>query len=108
MSPFMVYTWGMHQMTGHELKEERMKRGMTYAAFGEWLAARINRDKPEDQQVRPYTRQRVYEWESGAKDVPDKIEVVILRERLEHLMAEPQRVAPKAPVRDPDREREER
>ena len=92
-------------MTGDDLKTERMKRGMTSAAFGEWLAERINADKPESQHVKAYTRQRVYEWESGAKDVPDKVEVVLLRERIARLERDQARSDPPND-RDADRDEE--
>ena len=72
-------------MTGDELKQERLKRGMTYAAFGEWLAERVNADRPDNEHVKAYTRQRVYDWEAREASVPDKIENVLLKERIKAL-----------------------
>ena len=72
-------------MTGDELRQERMKRGLTYAAFGDWLAERVNADRPETEHVKAYTRQRVYDWETREESVPDKIENVILKERIKAL-----------------------
>lgn len=76
-------------MTPDELKQERLRRGMTYAEFGEWLAARLTEANEDGKDVKPYSRQRVYDWENSVVPVPSRIEALLLREeiaRLERLL----------------------
>lgn len=76
-------------MTPDELKQERLRRGMTYAEFGEWLAARLTEANADGKEVKPYSRQRVYDWENSVVPVPSRIEALLLREeiaRLERLL----------------------
>lgn len=76
-------------MTPDELKQERLRRGMTYAEFGEWLAARLTEANEDGKEVKPYSRQRVYDWENSVVPVPSRIEALLLREeiaRLERLL----------------------
>ena len=73
-------------MTGDEMTQDRLRRGMTYAEFGEWLAERVNDAQPEGQKpVQPYSRQRVYDWEKGVVPIPAKVETVILRNEIRRL-----------------------
>lgn len=76
-------------MTPDELKQERLRRGMTYAEFGEWLAGRLSENAEDGKEVKPYSRQRVYDWENSVVPVPSRIEALLLREeiaRLERLL----------------------
>ena len=76
-------------MTPDELKQERLRRGMTYADFGTWLAGQLSEANGDGKEVKPYSRQRVYDWENGVVPVPSRIEALLLREeiaRLERLL----------------------
>ena len=76
-------------MTPDELKQERLSRGMTYAEFGEWVAQRLTEADPDGKPVKPYSRQRIYDWENKIVPVPSRVEAMLLREeiaRLERLL----------------------
>jgi len=76
-------------MLPDDLKKERLKRGMTYAEFGTWIAERLTEAAPDAKPVKPYSRQRVYDWEHQVVPVPSRIEAILLREeiaRLERLL----------------------
>ena len=76
-------------MTPDELKQERLRRGMTYAEFGEWVAQQLTAADPDGKEVKPYSRQRIYDWENKIVPVPSRVEAMLLREeiaRLERLL----------------------
>ena len=76
-------------MTPDELKQERLRRGMTYAEFGEWVAQQLTEADPDGKAVKPYSRQRIYDWENKIVPVPSRVEAMLLREeiaRLERLL----------------------
>lgn len=76
-------------MTPDELKQERLRRGMTYAEFGEWVAKQLTEADPDGKDVKPYSRQRIYDWENKIVPVPARVEAMLLREeiaRLERLL----------------------
>lgn len=58
------------RMTPEELRAERTARKMSGAEFGAFLAAEIGERKP-------YTRQAVNAWESGARDIPALVELAL-------------------------------
>ena len=58
-----------------ELRTFRAEMGMTQAALGEWLATRIGAR-------RAYTTSEVSNWETGARSVPSRVTVAILRHQL--------------------------
>lgn len=64
------------RMTGPELRAWREGIGCTAQELGARLATMSGRE-------RPYTPQEVWNWESGRRPVPEGIERVILRQRLE-------------------------
>lgn len=65
-------------MTGAELRVERLNRAMTGDEFGAFLARALGRP-------RAYDRREVSAWESGARDIPEAVERVLLRLRLNAL-----------------------
>lgn len=76
-------------MTPEELKQERLRRGMTYAEFGQWVAQQLTESDPDGKEVKPYSRQRIYDWENKIVPVPSRVEAMLLREeiaRLERLL----------------------
>ncbi|MAB09953.1 hypothetical protein [Hyphomonas sp.] len=76
-------------MSPDELKQERLRRGMTYAEFGEWVAQQLTAADPDGKEVKPYSRQRIYDWENKIVPVPSRVEAMLLREeiaRLERLL----------------------
>lgn len=76
-------------MSPDELKQERLRRGMTYAEFGEWVAQRLTEAEPDGKEVKPYSRQRIYDWENKIVPVPARVEALLLRDeiaRLERLL----------------------
>ena len=72
-------------MTGAEIEQERLARAMSYAEFGKWLAEELNKDKPEDEHVKPYSRTRVYEWVHNNVAVPAKVDLVFKDLEIEKL-----------------------
>ena len=72
-------------MTGAEIEKERLARAMSYAEFGRWLAEQINRDKPDDAQMKPYSRTRVYEWVHNNVAVPAKVDLLFKDLEIEKL-----------------------
>ncbi len=77
-------------MSPDDLKKERLRRGMTYAEFGTWMADNLTQANPEGKAVKPYSRQRIYDWENRIVPVPSRVEAMLLREevaRLERLLA---------------------
>jgi hypothetical protein len=63
-------------MSTAELRAERESREMTGEEFGAYLAKALGRR-------RPYDRREVSAWESGAREIPEAVERVLLRLRLE-------------------------
>lgn len=72
-------------MTPDELKQERLRRGMTYAEFGEWIAQKLTATDPDGKEVKAYSRQRVYDWEHKVVPVPARVEAMLLREEIDRL-----------------------
>jgi len=72
-------------MTPDELKQERLRRGMTYAEFGDWVAQQLTAADPDGKEVKPYSRQRIYDWENKIVPVPSRVEAMLLREEVERL-----------------------
>lgn len=72
-------------MTGDELRRERLRRGLTLAAFGDWLSSALNDANPGASPVKPYARQRVSDWECGRQPIPSKVETLLLRAEVERL-----------------------
>ncbi len=70
-------------MKAEELTQFRSHLGMSYKEFGQWLADEIARQSGDTSQPKPYSRQRVYDWEKKHVAVPAKIEAAILRIQLE-------------------------
>jgi hypothetical protein len=63
-------------MSAEELRQERDTREMTGDEFGAFLAKALGRR-------RAYDRREVSAWESGARPIPEAVERVLLRLRLD-------------------------
>lgn len=72
-------------MDGAELRQYRtLERAMTQYDFGVWLAAEVNAARPKGTaEIKPYTPQRIADWEAGRANIPAKAELVIRRLQLE-------------------------
>lgn len=62
------------RMSGAELAAIRVERDETGEAFGAYLARIAGHG-------RPYSRQEVWGWESGLRDIPAKIELALMKAR---------------------------
>ncbi|MEM9360717.1 MAG: hypothetical protein AAGB04_31470 [Pseudomonadota bacterium] len=72
-------------MKAKELTQFRMRLGYNYKEFGQWLATEIASQTNDGTQPKPYSRQRVYDWEKEHVAVPAKVEAAILRYQLDRV-----------------------
>lgn len=75
-------------MTGEDIERERGRRAMSYEEFGRWLADQINKDRPEEDHVRPYGRTRVYEWAHNRVAVPANVKLLFKDLEIQRLRRE--------------------
>ncbi len=66
----------VRRMTAAELRKERASREMTGDEFGAFLAKALGR-------ARPYGRRELSAWESRVRAIPEAVERVLLRLRLD-------------------------